>query len=85
MRELQIEWHGHKFRVESAHDGDDLVLLVRTVGANPTALPPSVVFSVGPLWNRPGAAIRHRGLIEAGSAGAMIPIYCTCESAQGGA
>jgi putative isomerase len=47
------EWKGHKWRVESAHDGDELVMLVTPLG-NSAALPPTVVFSVDFLWNRPG-------------------------------
>ncbi len=45
----------------------------------PSALPPTVVFSIDYLWNRPGAALRRQGSVEAGSMGLMIPIYCTCE------
>src|SRR6185437_14404049 len=39
------EWKGHKWRVESAHDGDDLVMLVTPLESK-SALPPTVVFSV---------------------------------------
>src|SRR5262249_45084038 len=39
------EWKGHKWRIESAHDGDDLGVLVTPLESN-TALPPAVVFSV---------------------------------------
>jgi len=39
------EWKGHKWRIESAHDGDDLVMLVTPL-ENKNALPPTVVFDV---------------------------------------
>ena len=52
--DLTVEWKGHKWRVESAHDGRDLVMLVTPLaGKGASALPPTVVFSVGFLWNRP--------------------------------
>src|SRR5579863_2805961 len=38
-------WKGHKWRVESAHDGDDLVMLVTPLESK-SALPPTVMFSV---------------------------------------
>jgi hypothetical protein len=37
------EWKGHKWRVESAHDGDDLVMLVTPLGATSAELPPTLV------------------------------------------
>ncbi|HEX9201196.1 MAG TPA: trehalase family glycosidase, partial [Acidobacteriaceae bacterium] len=83
--ELRVEWMGHRWRVQSAHEGDDLVLLVTPIANEKTsALPPTVVFSSDYLWNRPAAAIRKQGVIEAGSSGRMIPIFCTCEGAQAG-
>jgi len=40
-------WKGHKWRVESAHDGNDLVMLVTPLAAeSASARPPTVVFSV---------------------------------------
>ncbi|MGB8261482.1 MAG: trehalase family glycosidase [Terracidiphilus sp.] len=81
--DLTIEWKGHKWRIQSAHDSSDLVLLVTPLAsAKPeSALPPTVVFSVGFLWNRPRSVERTGGSIVARAAATEIPIYCTCEPA----
>jgi putative isomerase len=84
--DLAIAWKGHTWRIQSAHDGDNLVLLVspEPAAAKPTsALAPSVVFSVDFLWNRPGGVVRHPGVIEARSEAASISLYCTCEAEAG--
>jgi putative isomerase len=74
-----FEWKGHKWRIESARDGDDLVMLVGPLASSSnSALLPSVVFSAGYLWNRPGAVVRKQESIEAVSAGHKVEIYCTC-------
>lgn len=77
-------WKGHKWRVESAHDGDDLVMLVTPLGeTSKDALPPTVVFSVNFLWNRFGAADIYRGTIHRqieadGDDVENMDIFCTC-------
>jgi hypothetical protein len=78
-------WKGHKWRVESAHDGDDLVMLVTPLETpKDGALPPTVVFSVDYLWNGLGVAMKSGNHIEADTPvhGAQHPdetnIYCTC-------
>src|SRR5215831_3497441 len=74
-----FEWKGHKWRVESAHDGNDLVMLVTPLEAKRAlALPPTVVFSVNYLWNRPGTTLKHGNVIEAATGGKTIPVYCAC-------
>lgn len=80
-------WKGHQWRVESAHDGDDLVMLVTPL-ENKNALPPTVVFSVDFLWNRSGTASVSgdvKGNVIWTSSGISEPpmpnqVYCTCES-----
>lgn len=75
-----FEWKGHKWRVESAHDGDDLVMLVTPLEHNANAaLRPTVVFSVGLLWNL------NTGMVTAGgeqiattSEGRAYVVTCTC-------
>jgi len=71
-------WKGHKWRVESAHDGMDLVMLVTPLESK-SALAPTVVFSVGTEWNRNYRVTAGGGWIFAG-AGIRdgIQIYCTC-------
>ena len=60
--ELTVEWKGHKWRVQSAHDGEDLVMLVTPLESKGgSALPPTVVFSVGTLWNL------HDGMVVFGA------------------
>ncbi len=74
-------WHGHKWRVESAHDGDDLVMLVAPLESKAGSLPPTVVFSVGMLWDL------HSGMVAFGGPGrivttgvnAVVQVDCTCD------
>jgi putative isomerase len=76
--DLKVTWKEHNWRVQSAHDGNDLVLLVTPLETKRKfAVPATVVFSVDFLWDLPGTALKHSGYIEThGSAGA-VPIYCT--------
>ena len=72
------EWKGHRWRVESAHDGEDLVMLVTPLG-NSAVLPPTVVFSVGSEWNRNYRVTAGGGWIFAGwGLHDEIQVYCTC-------
>lgn len=73
------EWKGHKWRVESAHHGDELVMLVTPLG-NTAVLPPTVVFSVDFLWNRTGAVTRDADVIQTRGPAGPIPVYCTSRS-----
>jgi putative isomerase len=73
-------WNGHKWRIESAHQGGDLVLLMSPLPSEaPAALAPSAVFSVNFLWNRPGTVALEDHVLRARGTGAVISIYCTCE------
>jgi hypothetical protein len=66
---LTLQWNGSEMRVESATDGDDLVLLV-----TPLKLPgraPHLVLESGMLWNRPGR-IEWRGTTLAATLGNRI-------------
>src|SRR5579859_2447661 len=87
-----FEWKGYKWRVESAHGGNDLVMLVRPLASDTqSALPPTVVFSVNYLWNLPGAVMRRRAVISSDSntesveVGLRVPVFCTCEIGADGA
>ena len=63
--DLRVSWKGHSWRIQSARDGDDLVLLATPLPSQPiSALPPTIVFSVNFLWNRPGTALKHPDYIE---------------------
>lgn len=75
-------WKGHKWRVESAHDGDDLVMLVTPLGNASGALPPTVVFSVDFLWNSPGTMLKHGNFIEVRGGDWNKQIFCDCGEAE---
>ena len=73
-------WKGHKWRVESAHDGDGLVMLVTPLELK-SPLPSTVVFSVGTLWNRDYRVTAGGGWIFEGWGPVgrdVIQVYCTC-------
>jgi hypothetical protein len=83
--ELRLLWKGHNVRIQSAHDGKDLVMLAtplptpaESTVAN-SALAPTIVVSVNFLWNRPGTAVREKGHIEARGGVGTVPIFCTCQ------
>lgn len=77
--DLKVTWKGHEWRVESAEDGRDLVVLVTPLdAAGKFAVAPTAVFQADFLWDRPGTALKLADRIETrGSAGA-IAIYCAC-------
>jgi hypothetical protein len=73
--ELTVEWKGHKWRVESAHDGDDLVLLVTPLEAKATsALPPTVVFSISDVT----VGYAGYGIVANTGVDSAVEIDCTC-------
>lgn len=77
--DLQVSWHGHVWRMQSAHDGSDVVLLATPLpGKSESALPPTIIFSVDFLWNRQGTTTRQADFIETRGAQGTIPVYCTC-------
>ena len=79
--DLRIAWHGHNWRIRSAHDGSDLVLLATPLpGESKSVLPPTIVFTFDFLWNRPGTTSWHADAIDAHTSAGDIPIYCTCAS-----
>jgi putative isomerase len=81
--ELQISWKGHTWRLQSARVGSDLVLLATPSPSTPnSALPPTIVFSVNFLWNRPGTTLKRPDFIETRGASGVVPIYCTCTGEQ---
>jgi hypothetical protein len=67
--DLTLTWKGQSFRVQSATDLGNLVLLVTPLA--PTAsgpLPMTAVFSFGFPWNRPGSVRKLPDRIEANAA-----------------
>jgi putative isomerase len=81
--DLRVTWKGHSWRIQSARDGDDLVILATPLPSKPiSALPPTIVFSVNFLWNRPGTTLKHPDYIETRGTSGTVPIYCTCASSK---
>jgi putative isomerase len=79
--DLHVTWKGHNWRVQSAHDGQDVLILVTPlVSQSKAALPPTVVFSVNYLWNRTGTVVRRPDAIEAHDVIGTVAVYCTCEA-----
>jgi putative isomerase len=62
--------------LQTAHDGEDLVMLATPL-ASKTALLPTLVFSAGVLWNYPGAARRAADHIESTNPSRRICVYWT--------
>ena len=85
--DLRIAWHGHNWRVQSAHAGTrDLVLLVTPLpGSGSSALPPTVIFSMDYLWNRPGTVVLQTDSIQGHSDAGAVAIFCTCGAPASGA
>lgn len=82
--DLRVSWKGHSWRVQSAQDQRDLVVLVSPL-SSAASLPPTAVFSVNFLWDRPGTALRHPDYIETQSPAGRVSVYCTCSAGSVGA
>jgi hypothetical protein len=77
--DLRVSWMGHSWRVQSAHAGKDLVMLVSPLAGKPvSALAPTLVVSVNFLWDRPGTAIKRPGFIETQGSSGQARVFCTC-------
>jgi putative isomerase len=80
--DLRLSWKGHELRLQTAHDGENLVMLATPLPSPPlSAVPATIVFSVNYLWDRPGNAIKQSGRIEAHGPLHAITVYCTCKNA----
>jgi hypothetical protein len=80
--DLRLSWQGHDERVQTAHDGRDLIVLVTPVVTQSSSeMPPTIVFSVGYLWNRPGKTDLSGDGIEASGPRGATRVYCTCHKA----
>ena len=77
--DLRISWKGHSWRLQSAREQGELVLLATPLQSTAeSALPATIVFSVEFLWNRPGTTLKHSGFIETRGESGIVPIFCTC-------
>jgi putative isomerase len=74
--ELRLSWHGHELRLQTAHDGEDLVMLATPLSST-TSRPPTLVISTGVLWNYPGSATRSGNHIEFNYLLRTVRVYWT--------
>lgn len=73
---FEVTWAGAKLSVEAAHAGNDVVMLVSPIARTGSGhLPPTAIFSIGFLWNRPGQVVKEGGQIVASAAGKRISIF----------
>ena len=74
--DLKLLWRGHEIRMQSAHDGEDLVMLITPLASSGNAhLPPEVTVSLGMLWNQPGTVIKRGDSLEAQLPGRSVSVY----------
>jgi putative isomerase len=73
--ELTLEWMTLKLRIQSATDGDDLVLLVTPL-ANQRK-PATLAVEAGILWNRAGVVRRDGDVLIGDTPGGTIHVYAT--------
>ena len=79
--ELNLAWQANVLEVQSATDGDDLVLLV-TVRKNFARLPAHLIVETGMLWNRPGNITRTNSGIVADVGGRQIAVGITAPAVE---
>ncbi len=75
---FDVTWSGVTINIQAAHAADDLVMLVSAVeSTQKDALPMTVLFWVGHLWNKPGHVERDESRIVATGLHRVINIYLT--------
>ena len=77
--ELGLTWQGMEARIQTATDGDDLVILYTPVTI--PAKPHYIVIETGILWNRPGELDLQGNTIRAEFARRTVTIGATAENA----
>jgi hypothetical protein len=74
--DLRHSWQEIDLRIQSAHAGEDLVILVTPLSKEkPGHLPATVVFSAAYLWNRPGTVASLADRIEAHGPSGTVDVY----------
>src|SRR5579864_6646856 len=53
-----FEWKGHRWRIETAHDGEELVMEIAPLKKVELGLPPTLILSLNFLWGQPGIVDR---------------------------
>jgi putative isomerase len=83
--DLRLSWKGRELRLQTAHDGANLVMLATPLPSQPlSVLPATIVFSVNYLWGRPGSVMKESGRIVAHGPLHAVTVYCTCRNARQG-
>ncbi len=76
--ELNLKWMGNELLVQSAREGDDLVLLVTPLAITAQAQhAPLLVVESGILWNRSGYLSLEDGALKGHFAGRTVWVYGT--------
>ena len=74
--DLRIEWRELDLRIQSAHAGEDLVILVTPLAKDkPGHVPAAAVFSAAYLWNRPGTVARMADKLDAHGPMGTVDVY----------
>jgi putative isomerase len=83
--DLRLSWKGREVRLQTAHDGANLVMLATPLPSQPlSVLPATIVFSVNYLWGRPGSVMKESGRIVAHGPLHAVTVYCTCRNGRQG-
>ena len=77
--ELNLKWQGLELIVQSATEGEDLVLLVTPLVTH-TRKAPLLVVESGILWNRPGYVVLQDGALAGHFADRTVRAYGTTDS-----
>ena len=73
---LRLTWRGTSLQLQSAHDGDDLVMLVTPeASSGKESIPATLAFEAGYLWDRPGTVAIKGDHIEAVSPKRIVRLY----------
>ena len=81
--DLKLLWRGREVRIQSAHDGKDMVMLVTPLASGKGShLPAEVVFSVGMLWSLRGSVDKREGRIEAEAGGQRTSFFLAGKDAE---
>src|SRR5579862_310504 len=81
--DLRLYWQNLDLRIQSAHAGKDLVILVTPLSeVTDGHLSRTIVFSAAYLWNRPGTVMRNADSMEARGPLGTVHVYCVGAKAQ---
>ena len=76
--DLNLEWQGFEARVQTAHAGEDVVVLVTPM--SDLELPVKLVVEVGMLWNRPGRVQRSGARrVRVDTEGRAVEVHVTVD------